>query len=136
MPRPYHTLLSSGVLKTWKKITAFRNRVFNLFPKLLLLRFFFCFYEMVTATAKSPQSCPTLCNPIDGNPPGSSVHGIFQARVLEWGATILQRIFPTQGLNLGLLHCRQTLYSLSHQGSSNLMPNLINCMQFWFLTGM
>ena len=32
------------------------------------------------------QSCPTLCNPMDCNLPGSSVHGIFQARVLEWGA--------------------------------------------------
>ena len=38
------------------------------------------------AAAKSLQSCLTLCDPIDGNPPGSSVHGIFQARVLEWGA--------------------------------------------------
>ena len=38
------------------------------------------------AAAKSLQSCPTLCNPIDGSPPGSSVHGIFQARVLESGA--------------------------------------------------
>ena len=36
------------------------------------------------ATAKSLQSWPTLCNPIDGSLPGSSVHGIFQARVLEW----------------------------------------------------
>ena len=32
------------------------------------------------------QSCPTLCDPTDSSPPGSSVHGIFQARVLEWGA--------------------------------------------------
>ena len=32
------------------------------------------------------QSCPTLGNPVDGSLPGSSVHGIFQARVLEWGA--------------------------------------------------
>ena len=38
------------------------------------------------ADAKSLQSCPTLCDPIDGSLPGSSVHGIFQARVLEWGA--------------------------------------------------
>ena len=38
------------------------------------------------AAIKSLQSCPTLCDPIDGSPPGSSVHGIFQARVLEWGA--------------------------------------------------
>ena len=38
------------------------------------------------AAAKSLQSCPTLCDSIDGSPPGSSVHGIFQARVLEWGS--------------------------------------------------
>ena len=38
------------------------------------------------AAAKSLQSCPTLCDPMDCNPPGSSAHGIFQARVLEWGA--------------------------------------------------
>ena len=38
------------------------------------------------AAATSLQSCPTLCDPIDGSPPGSSVHGIFQARVLECGA--------------------------------------------------
>ena len=38
------------------------------------------------ATAKSLQSCPTLCNPIDGSPRGYPVPGILQARVLEWGA--------------------------------------------------
>ena len=38
------------------------------------------------AAAKSLQSCPTLCDPIDGSPPGSAIHGIFQARVLEWVA--------------------------------------------------
>ena len=38
------------------------------------------------AAAKSLQSCPTLCDPIDCSLPGSSVHGIFQARVLEWDA--------------------------------------------------
>ena len=37
-------------------------------------------------TAKSFQSCPTLCDPIDGSPPGSSIHGIFQASALEWVA--------------------------------------------------
>ena len=43
--------------------------------------------KMTAVTAKSHQSCPTLCDPIPGIlPPGSSVHGIFQARVLEWGA--------------------------------------------------
>ena len=36
------------------------------------------------AAAKSLQSCPTLCDPIDGSPPGSPVPGILQARTLEW----------------------------------------------------
>ena len=38
------------------------------------------------AAAKSLQSCPTLCNPIDDSPPGSPVPGILQARILEWAA--------------------------------------------------
>ena len=38
------------------------------------------------AAAKSLQSCPTLCDPIDGNPLGSAVPGILQARILEWVA--------------------------------------------------
>ena len=43
-------------------------------------------WNTAAAAAKSFQSCPTLCDPIEGSPPGPSVHGIFQARVLEWGA--------------------------------------------------
>ena len=38
------------------------------------------------AAAKSLQSCPTLCDPIDGSPPGSAIPGILQARTLEWVA--------------------------------------------------
>ena len=41
---------------------------------------------MAAVAAKSLQSCPTLCDPIDGSPPGSSVPGILQARTLEWVA--------------------------------------------------
>ena len=40
----------------------------------------------VKSESEVAQSCPTLCNPMDHSLPGSSVHGIFQARVLEWGA--------------------------------------------------
>ena len=43
-------------------------------------------YADAAAAAKSRQSCPTLCNPIDGSPPGSPVPGILQARTLEWFA--------------------------------------------------
>ena len=42
--------------------------------------------EYTAAAAKSLQSCPTLCDPIDGSPPGSPVPGILQARTLEWVA--------------------------------------------------
>ena len=48
--------------------------------------FFFFFNFSFAAAAKSLQSCPTLCDPIDGSPPGSPVPGIFQARTLEWVA--------------------------------------------------
>ena len=66
------------------------------------------------------RSCLTLWDPMACNPPGFSVHGILQARILEWVAIPSPGIFPTQGLNPGPhLHCRQSLYWLSHQGSTN-----------------
>ena len=45
---------------------------------------YFC--SLTKKFAKSLQSCPTLCDPIDGSPPGSAVPGILQARTLEWVA--------------------------------------------------
>ena len=45
-----------------------------------------CVKYAAAAAAKSLQSCPTLHDPMDFSPPGSSIRGIFQARVLEWGA--------------------------------------------------
>ena len=72
----------------------------------------------VRVHAKSVQLCPTLCDPIDCSPPGSSVHGISQARILGVGSHfLLQGIFLIQGSNLSLLHSGQSLYHLSHQGS-------------------
>ena len=56
---------------------------------------------------------------MDCSLPASSVHGILQARILEWGShCLLAGIFPTQGPKLGLPHNRQILYHLSHQGSA------------------
>ena len=53
------------------------------------------------------QSCLTLCNPMDCRLPGSFIHWIFQARILEWVVISFTRgIFPTQESNLGLLNCR------------------------------
>ena len=65
------------------------------------------------------QSCPTLCDPMGCNWPSSSIHGIFQRRITGMGCHfLLQGIFLIQGLTLGLPHCRQTFYHLSHQGCS------------------
>ena len=67
---------------------------------------------------KSLQSCPTLCDPMDCSLPGSSVHGILQAVILEWIASpLLQGMFESQGLNLGLPYRWQILYHLNNQGS-------------------
>ena len=44
--------------------------------------------NLAAAAAKSLQSCPTLCDPIDSSPPGSPVPGILQARTLEWVAIL------------------------------------------------
>jgi len=55
------------------------------------------FLTAAAAAAKALQSCLTLCDPIDGSPPGSSIHGTFQARVLEWGA-IAFSIFLTNNV--------------------------------------
>ena len=59
----------------------------------------------LAAAAELLQSCPTLCNPIDGSPPGSPVPGILQARTLEWAAISFSSASPSivqaqVGLNL------------------------------------
>ena len=66
------------------------------------------------------QSCPTLWDPMDCSPPHSSVRGTLPGRNTRVGShSLLQGIFPTQGSNPGLLHCRQILYCLSHQGNQS-----------------
>ena len=47
----------------------------------------------VKSESEVAQSCPTLCDPMDCSLPGSSIHGIFQARVLEWGAIAFSWVF-------------------------------------------
>ena len=74
------------------------------------------------------QSCPTLCN---CNPPGSSVHRDSPGKNTRVSRHALhQGIFPTQGLNPGLPHCRQIFYHLSHQGS----PRILKWLAYPFLT--
>ena len=62
----------------------------------------------MTAAPKSLQSCPTLCDPMDGSPPGSPVPGILQPRTLEWGAIVafilqMQACFKTRKI-ISIIH--------------------------------
>ena len=73
---------------------------------------------MTNLAAKLFQSCPTLCDPTDDSPPGCSVHGIFQARVLEWGAiafsvTNLDRILKSRDITLPTVVCIVKSYGFS-----------------------
>jgi len=73
----------------------------------------------LAAAAKSRQSCPTLCDPIDGSPPGSSVPGIFQARTLEWVAISFSNAWKWK-VKVKSLSCVQllaTLWTAAHQAS-------------------
>ena len=68
------------------------------------------------------QSCLTLCELMDCSLPGSSVHGDSLGKNTGVGChALLQGIFPTQGLNPDLPHCRWILYRLSHRGSPPLI---------------
>ena len=57
------------------------------------------------------QLCPILCDPLDSKPPGSSVHGILQARILEYVAYPSPGDLPDPGIEQGLLHCRQIFFN-------------------------
>ena len=61
----------------------------------------------------------TLCNPMD-----YTVHGILQARILEWVAFPFSRVSSQTQWNSGFPHCMQILYQLNHQGSSSVLTEL------------
>ena len=68
------------------------------------------------------QSCPTLCDPMDCTPPGSSIHGDSPGKNTGVDChALLQGIFPTKGLKPDLPYCRWILYHLSHQGSPRIL---------------
>ena len=118
-----HVGVYSGclVLAHWSSVCSCAGTT-----RLESLRFCTCMH------AKSLPLFLTLCDPMDCNPPGSSVHGIIQARILEWVSTSYSRgIFPTQGSMphlFHLLHGRQILYHCAtceaHRGS-------VVCLNVW-----
>ena len=78
-------------------------------------RDYICHKVSLKRQSEVAQSCPTLCIPMDCSLPGSSSRGYSRHEYCVDCHSLLQRIFPTQRLNLGLLHCRQILYHLSYR---------------------
>ena len=78
--------------------------VFLVFINEAIMSILLCVSRRMCLSAKSLQSCSTLCNPMDCSPPGSSVHGDSPDKNTGVGYhALLQGIFPTQGSNLNLL---------------------------------
>ena len=81
-----------------------------------------CHYIYAAAAAKSLQSCPTLCDPIDGSPPGSPVPGILQARTLEWIAISFSNAWKWKVKVKSLSHIQllATPWTAAHQASLSM----------------
>ena len=110
-------------LSHWGRLVLTRTRLSLLKCALWISICFVCVCVCVLVA----QSCPTLCDPMEYSPPGSSVHGILQPRTLEWVAISFSRgSSQPRDWTQVLLHCRQTLYHLSHKGS--LSSHLFVCM--------
>ena len=73
-------------------------------------------------SAKSPQSCPTLCDPMDGSPPGFPVPGILQARTLEWVAISFSNAWKWKVKVKSLSHVRllATSWTVAHQAPPSM----------------
>ena len=76
-----------------------------------------CVCVCVCVLCSVAKSCPTLCDPMDCSLPGSPLHGIFQARILEWVAIPSPGNFLTQGSNPHLLYWQADSLPLRHLGS-------------------
>ena len=78
--------------------------------------------KCVAAAAKSLQSCPTLCDPIDGSPPGSPVPGILQARTLEWVAISFSSVWKwkVKGKSLSRVRPSATPWTAAYQAPPSM----------------
>ena len=118
--QPFHSTvistLNTFVLCLLVKISTLH---WNLTYYMYTIYMYIC---MCCAVCLVAQSCSNLCDPMNCNLPGSSVHGGSSGKNTRVGChTLLQGIFPTQGSNPHLPHCRYILYCLSYQGSPRIL---------------
>ena len=84
--------------------------------------------SVAAAAAKSLQSCPTLCHPIDGSPPGSPIPGILQARTLEWVAISFSNAWKWKGKSLSRVRLLATPWTAAHQAPLSMW---FSRQQYW-----
>ena len=101
------------------------TKIILLFPRLhpsTAFQTFLLTMKAVAAAAKSLQSCLTLCDPIDGSPPGSAVPGILQAKTLEWVAISFSNAWKLKGKVKSLSHVRLfvTPWTAAHQAPPSM----------------
>ena len=109
---------------TWKTVrenrVRFRSQPIWAGPR----RLYWCHWVgsllPTAAAAKSLQSCPTLCDPIDGNPPGSPVPGILQARTLEWVAISFSNAWKWKVKSLSRVWLLATPWTAAHQSPPSM----------------
>ena len=102
-------------LVIWSETTSFQiTKWTDLSNSILFFSSSFLMYYVLCLVVLS---CLTLCDPMDCNPPDSSIHEDSPGQNTGVGCHALLGIFPIQGLNPGLPHCRQIHYHLSHKGS-------------------
>ena len=124
----YQSKIKMRIYIICPKNFIFRNFSLDIFPFVLTEIYVYIriFIAVLFVIAKAgnillcllAQSWLTLCDPKDCSPPGSSIHGDSPGKNTGVGYhALFQGIFPTQGWNPGLPHCRRIHYHLSHQGS-------------------
>ena len=109
--------------RDWTQLSYMAGRFFTILatlrPQLHILELFSDLF--MKKESEVAQSCLTLCNPLDCNPPGSSVHGIFQARILEWVAISFSRrsFQPRDWTQVAhIIGRRFTIWAMTHSQKS------------------
>ena len=90
--------------RDWSRVSCSAGRFFSVWVTYLVTYLVTCLFQISMKWSEVAQSCLTLCDPMDCSLPGSSVHGIFQARVLEWVAISFSRR-PSQPKNRTWVSC-------------------------------
>ena len=133
LSHPYVTAGKTIALTIQTFVNKVMSLLFNMMPRFVIAflprsKHLLINYRLNKCHVLVTQSCLTLCHPVDCSLPGSSVHGISPRKNTGVGCHfLLQGLFPTQGSNPGLQHCRWILYHLSHQGSPLMSCKGIPC---------